>query len=193
MAQNTPSPGHCLACTVAVPLSMHRDIFIIPFPSTLPCFPHDEILDNNTKAPEKQNRLVKDTWAVLTLLLMARIFYCTVTSIYLGISQLKHRECMCAHLHGLRGEVFCWHSASSLCWKSNKSWNSKKKSTTVSHKCAQIHRDMRNTGEFMTKETALHKRNQTTQNFLMEWNQWKKGVQSLRRWKRWEHSCTVMF
>lgn len=37
-------------------------------------------------------------------------------SIYLGISQLKHGECVWAHLHGLSpaagGEVFCWHSAS---------------------------------------------------------------------------------
>lgn len=71
VAQNTLFPGHCLAYTVAVPLPMHRDIFIISFPSTLP---HDDILDNNTKASEKQDRLAKDTWGVLTLLLMPGSF-----------------------------------------------------------------------------------------------------------------------
>lgn len=95
-------------------------------------------------------------------------------SIYLEISQLNHRECMCAHLHRLSPaageEVFCWHSASPLCWNSNKSWNSKKSSSTVSHKHTLKYQDTGNPGEFVTKEKVLHKRNQATQNFLMEWN-----------------------
>lgn len=117
----TSFPGHCLACTVAVPLSLHRNIFIISFPSTFPCFPDDEMLDNTTKAPEK---LFWHSYSCQDFSLHCHF------SIYLGISQLKHGECVWAHLHGLSpaagGEVFCWHSASSLCWNGNKSWNSKK-------------------------------------------------------------------
>lgn len=126
----------------------------------------------------------------------ARIFCCTVTSEFIWKFPSSKRECMCAHLHGLSpaagGEGFRWCSISFLCWNSNKGWNSEKNSTTVSHKHAPRHQDMRNTGEFVIKEQASHKRNQTTQNFLMERNQCKKGILPLREWKGWDCSCIFM-
>lgn len=185
-----------LACTGAVPLPLHRDTFIISFPSHS-CFPHDEILDNTTVAPEKLRTAWQRTQELFWHSHSARTWCCTShLSVYLAISQLKHRECVCAHLHRLSpaaaGEVFCWLRASFPCWNSNKSWNSKKSSSTGSHKHAPGCQGTRNPGEFVTKEKLLRKRNQATQNFLMEWNQCKMGVLPLRGWKGRDCRCTFM-
>lgn len=74
---------------------MHRDIFIISFPSHS-CFPHDEILDDTTKAPEKQDRLAKDTGAVLALSLSQDLSLHCHVSTYLEISS-SNTGSACVH------------------------------------------------------------------------------------------------